>query len=410
MCLPNACGAFYKPGGTAKDLTCPCGYRYWDIFQERFVPNPSARQFTEDGRALPREAHERDIKDKKSLSEFESSMRIQFFAHCISCGMRRRLDNKEKGDVGFDEQSLLRATAEVLEVAKGDFESRGGSMTMEIVQTSPAARNPVGSSLRSATSAAVLAPQTSLRRSEQYSSTTSRVPATRNMPEEALLPELPSDVAQRSRYLTSSLVTNTPAPKPGEVTIEQSLPQRHSERAATHPLRQDVYGTSPRHSTDPVQRSRGEGRDKGQMPAESRFSDRSRNSESPGRRTVKQIQGRLSPKYIGGGDEDEDHDSDESLIMQNTRGTIGGEQGDNKPPQPMFLPQEGTSQKVLEYHQERETFGKWTSIKSVRRNGKDGFLIGLAEGTRPLDSKQTQRILRESATYFDAAKKQLRNR
>lgn len=123
--MGSGCGVLYNEGITTEDLKCPCGYEYWDIFQERFVPFRQ-QSFDGTGRAMPLKNHEEKIKTEKESSEFESSMRAQFITHCISCGIKRRLDNAET-DAGFDEQNFLRAMCELLEIAKGDFESRGRS-------------------------------------------------------------------------------------------------------------------------------------------------------------------------------------------------------------------------------------------------------------------------------------------
>lgn len=134
MCIISGCVKLWRDNVALQDLTCPCGHTYWDNFQERFIRNIAHRTFDRDGRALSMEPQEARLKRKMASEKFEASIRAQFIIHCLGCGIRRRMDDGEAG-AGFDDAGLLRALAELQEVANGDYTSRGSSTTFQEVST-----------------------------------------------------------------------------------------------------------------------------------------------------------------------------------------------------------------------------------------------------------------------------------
>lgn len=132
MCIISGCGKLWRDDVVLEDLSCPCpeGYGYWDIFQERFVSNIRDRTFDTDGRALPMEDLEAEKKQDMSPEKFQASIRAQFIIHCLSCGIRQRIDNGA-AVAAFDTRGLLRALAELLEIAEGDYTSQGRSRTFQ---------------------------------------------------------------------------------------------------------------------------------------------------------------------------------------------------------------------------------------------------------------------------------------
>jgi len=134
MCISSTCGLLWQAGVTAQQLSCRCGYGYWDMFQERYVPH-SGWKIDNDGRALPLKDEEKNTRSKVKPSEFESCMRAQFIIHCLSCTIKRKLDDADE-NTQFDESQLARGFAELLEISRGDFESRGSSAFTQTLQTS----------------------------------------------------------------------------------------------------------------------------------------------------------------------------------------------------------------------------------------------------------------------------------
>ena len=121
MCQ-SSCGWLYKEGKPLKDITCPCGLGYWDIFQERFVDGDQIREG-----ARSRNEYEAEVKTSMKKGEFESRLREQWIRHFFRCPTKLALDEKAIREGTGDTSSRLKAEAELDEIARGDFKSRGRS-------------------------------------------------------------------------------------------------------------------------------------------------------------------------------------------------------------------------------------------------------------------------------------------
>jgi hypothetical protein len=124
MCL-SSCGWLYKEGKPLKDITCPCGLGYWDIFKERFVSGDQIR----DG-ARSKDEYEAEVKATLKEGEFESRLREQWIRHFFRCPTKLALDQKAIQEGTGDTSSRLKAEAELEEIARGDFKSRGRSRSI----------------------------------------------------------------------------------------------------------------------------------------------------------------------------------------------------------------------------------------------------------------------------------------
>ena len=120
MCL-SSCGMLYK-AKPLKDITCPCGLGYWDIFQESFVTGDQVREG-----APPRHQYEAKVKAKLKEGELDSRLREQWIRHFFKCKTKLALDEEALRNGTGDPSSRLLAQAELEEIARGDFRSRGST-------------------------------------------------------------------------------------------------------------------------------------------------------------------------------------------------------------------------------------------------------------------------------------------
>jgi hypothetical protein len=124
MCS-SSCGMLYQEGKPLKEITCPCGLGYWDIFRERFVSGDQIRE----GEPSRRE-YEAKVRAKLKEPEFEARLRQQWIHHFLSCPTKLALDEKAIREGTGDTSSRRKAEAELREIARGDFKSRGGSQSI----------------------------------------------------------------------------------------------------------------------------------------------------------------------------------------------------------------------------------------------------------------------------------------
>jgi hypothetical protein len=121
MCQ-SSCGWLYKEGKPLKDITCPCGLGYWDVFKDRFVSGDQIREG-----ARSKDEYEAEVKATLEEGEFESKLREQWIRHFFSCPKKLALDQEAIREGRGDTSSRLKAEAELEEIARGDFKSRGRS-------------------------------------------------------------------------------------------------------------------------------------------------------------------------------------------------------------------------------------------------------------------------------------------
>jgi hypothetical protein len=124
MCQ-SSCGMLYKEGIPLKDITCPCGLGYWDVFKERFVSGDQIREG-----ARSKDEYEAEVKATLKEGEFESRLRGQWIRHFFGCPKKLALDQKAIREGTGDTSSRLKAEAELEEIARGDFKSRGRSRSI----------------------------------------------------------------------------------------------------------------------------------------------------------------------------------------------------------------------------------------------------------------------------------------
>lgn len=125
MCMFSGCGVLFKEGVTLEELRCSCGYDLADILRDCFL-DPRGRRQDMKEREWQQKVSQAVSKAKQDPTTFQAYVRAQFELHCISCGLRRRMYAGQP-NAGFDEKNLLRAFTEVLEISRGDYESRGSS-------------------------------------------------------------------------------------------------------------------------------------------------------------------------------------------------------------------------------------------------------------------------------------------
>jgi hypothetical protein len=124
MCS-SSCGLLYKEGKPLKEITCPCGLGYWDIFRERFVSGDQIREGEP-----PRHEYEAKVRAKLKQGEFEARLREQWINHFFSCPTKLAQDEKAIREGTGDTSSRRKAEAELREIARGDFKSRGRSLSV----------------------------------------------------------------------------------------------------------------------------------------------------------------------------------------------------------------------------------------------------------------------------------------
>lgn len=129
MCMLIDCGVFFEEGVSPKDLKCSCGYGYRNILQDCFVdyrdrPDPNSP-------TIPRKAQALIARAEKNAQKFEAYIRAQFVLHAASCGLRRQIWLNEP-DAAFDEPTLLRGFAEVVDAHRGNYANRGQTELMAI--------------------------------------------------------------------------------------------------------------------------------------------------------------------------------------------------------------------------------------------------------------------------------------
>ena len=124
MCQ-SSCGWLYKEGKPLKDITCPCGLGYWDVFKERFVSGDQIREG-----ARSKDEYEAEVKATLEEGEFESRLREQWIRHFFKCPTKLDQDQKAIREGTGDTSSRLKAEAELEEIARGDFKSRGRSRSI----------------------------------------------------------------------------------------------------------------------------------------------------------------------------------------------------------------------------------------------------------------------------------------
>jgi hypothetical protein len=122
MCL-SSCGLLYEEGKPLEDITCPCGLGYWDIFRERFVSGDQIRR----GELSQRE-YEAMVRANLKEDEFKARLRKQWIDHFFSCPKKLALDKQAIREGRGDTSSRRKAEAELREIARGDFKSRGKSL------------------------------------------------------------------------------------------------------------------------------------------------------------------------------------------------------------------------------------------------------------------------------------------
>ncbi|KAK5076876.1 hypothetical protein LTR64_005645 [Lithohypha guttulata] len=137
MCMLAFCGVLFDEGVKLEQLKCSCGYTFADILRECFLEREGRQDVKE--RGWLQKAPQTVSEAKQHPAKFEAYVRAQFELHCISCGLRRRMYAGQP-DAGFDERNLLRAFTEVLEISRGDYESRGSSESLAGFQPSLADR------------------------------------------------------------------------------------------------------------------------------------------------------------------------------------------------------------------------------------------------------------------------------
>jgi hypothetical protein len=115
----------YKEGKPLKEITCPCGLGYWDIFQERFVSGDQIREG-----APSRREYETKVKVNLKEGEFEARLREQWIHHFLSCKTKLAIDERAIREGRGDTSSRQKAEAELKEIARGDFKSRGRSQSV----------------------------------------------------------------------------------------------------------------------------------------------------------------------------------------------------------------------------------------------------------------------------------------
>lgn len=123
MCL-SSCGLLYEEGKPLEEITCPCGLGYWDIFRERFVSGDQIRRGE-----LSRREYEAKVRATLDEDEFVATLRKQWIDHFFSCPTKLALDNRAIQEGRGDTSSRRKAEAELREIARGDFKSRGKSLS-----------------------------------------------------------------------------------------------------------------------------------------------------------------------------------------------------------------------------------------------------------------------------------------
>ena len=123
MCL-SSCGLLYEEGKPLKEITCPCGLGYWDIFRERFISGDQIRRGE-----LSRGEYEAKVRANLREGEFEATLRKQWIDHFFNCPTKLALDEKAIREGRGDTSSRRKAEAELREIARGDFKSRGKSLS-----------------------------------------------------------------------------------------------------------------------------------------------------------------------------------------------------------------------------------------------------------------------------------------
>lgn len=123
MCV-SGCGLLYRPEMSLKEITCPCGRGYWDLFQARFVSGDQIRA----GEAPPREDYEAQVKKEfKDADQYEAQMRAQYITHFLDCDVKHGRDEELRKAGHTDRSTYHRSIVEIQEILRGDFRSRGSS-------------------------------------------------------------------------------------------------------------------------------------------------------------------------------------------------------------------------------------------------------------------------------------------
>jgi hypothetical protein len=196
MCY-ESCFLLYKEGVRLESVTCPCGRGYWDVFQSAFTDGEKIRS----GNAPSRKDYEAKVRNELSAKEYRTRIRHQWIVHFLDCEIKRKLDKKATTEGRNDGSTLRRATNELSEILRGDFDSRGLSQEpavssapqaqakyhvepqrpfgSNITQYSSATSTPGYSSMQSGAYGSTMQPTTvafatspSLNRTSSYSSTT----------------------------------------------------------------------------------------------------------------------------------------------------------------------------------------------------------------------------------------------
>ncbi|KAK5082746.1 hypothetical protein LTR05_006626 [Lithohypha guttulata] len=138
MCMLAFCGVLFEEDVKLEQLKCSCGYTFTDILRDCFLDHRIPRQDAK--KSIRQEKVPQTVSEaKKDPKMFEAYIRTRFMLHCINCGLLRRMYADEP-NAGFDEQNLIRAFTEILEISRGDYESRGSSDSLRKFRPSPADR------------------------------------------------------------------------------------------------------------------------------------------------------------------------------------------------------------------------------------------------------------------------------
>lgn len=349
MCTTAGCGIFFKDNVSPRDFKCPCGYTYWDIFQDFFL-EPHQRKTNATGRAIAMEDKEVKIRQANPGLEFEAGLRAQFALHCIRCGLKARLEGSSK-IIGFDDDSLPRVLAEIYEMSQGDLGSRGRSAAVLTGQPSLPLRSRAGT-----------APEL---QSHRLDSQSSRLSDSSSEPRASHAPAASHRVGALKRDVEPNL-----RPKPSQDTKSPARPRKTS-------ITDQPVARTP----DVQHRSQG-GHNYGYDNAN--------------------IQDDLE-------DDDDEEDDDDFTKDQGKQEPIPhrlsarqpdtSENADQRPP--IRLPTGRIRYEILDHHRKRGTFGKWESIRiesivDSKGDERDIFVIEVGRGAKQLGKEDIQRIIRDS--------------
>lgn len=382
MCLGAKCGDFFKENVKPRQFKCPCGYSYWDIFQD-FYLEPQHRKIDRTGRAVPMEAEEDRKKIEFDAQQFEAGLRTQFILHCIRCGVKARLHGDSQ-ILGFDDEGLPRVLTELFEISQGDLQSRGLSATI------PSASSSILTSGRADAKSQVRSSETGYEparssgssasvRSSNVSIATLGASHTRGV----LTSELNPISNRVARSPPSQRTAEYHSSRSGvDTTFVERMPVRSRHRVTSSTNVLPVQGSGRSHQS-PVSRS-----DEGDNEA---LHEKRENIDDPKLQSRSAaIEGSTSGEHLQSDPEDESRQS-----------------------RSMSLPAAGISYEVLEYHQGKGTFGTWKKIrrtfqKNSRGQGeKEVFIIDMGSGTSPLNTEQIRRIIKESAILEEARRRGL---